>query len=287
MNAADDKENNKPPLNNKPTVMMNNQGCSNIDKNETKTQIKLNGSSHQSIDSNDQITALPLSNGTNGVLNSDGALSLPSTSNCVCLPNCTRSETGETEISNRETEDQPLPSDSNIRQYQTESIRPTMRPVQNQCHVREVSNYDANSSSEDEECCIYTYKGDSNQSADLHSSFFRLDSMPPRQNNHSGNSSPEMDYLEMDFDPGPSNGKDSSSSSECGEEMRDEGCFPENFLNAVNDEEALSELEQEEEVYHSPSSPVSTPSPLPPGVQISEPTNQPSSSGELTMFHYF
>lgn len=56
--------------------------------------------------------------------------------------------------------------------------------------------------------CIYTYKGD--QVADLPSSFFNLNDLlplqmaPPEENNAERNSSPEMDFLEMDFDPGPS-----------------------------------------------------------------------------------
>lgn len=53
--------------------------------------------------------------------------------------------------------------------------------------------------------CIYTYKGD--QVADLPSSFFNLNKSPltlPLKPNREQSSSPEMDYLEMDFDPGPS-----------------------------------------------------------------------------------
>ncbi|XP_044735640.1 uncharacterized protein LOC123297888 [Chrysoperla carnea] len=65
--------------------------------------------------------------------------------------------------------------------------------------------------------CVYTYKGGS---ADLPDSFFiddhqedfypRIEIPPLRQ--RSRESSPEMDYLEMDFDPGPSCEADSESS---------------------------------------------------------------------------
>lgn len=88
-----------------------------------------------------------------------------------------------------------------------------------------------------DECCIYTYKGD--QLADLPSSFFRLDiqggvehsasggEMPRTRHvcenqDNCGSSSPEMDFLEMDFDPGPSCGQysDDEDSDSC--ELRDE-----------------------------------------------------------------
>ncbi|XP_069672940.1 uncharacterized protein [Periplaneta americana] len=85
-----------------------------------------------------------------------------------------------------------------------------------------------------DECCIYTYKGD--QMADLPSSFFTLDVLarcgdqgPSGEGarredgdehgrdgeRNGGGSSPEMDFLEMDFDPGPSCGQDSEDDSDC------------------------------------------------------------------------
>ena len=85
-----------------------------------------------------------------------------------------------------------------------------------------------------DECCIYTYKGD--QMADLPSSFFTLDVLArtaePGPNGegarkedgdvegrggdrNGGGSSPEMDFLEMDFDPGPSCEQDSEEDSDC------------------------------------------------------------------------
>lgn len=63
--------------------------------------------------------------------------------------------------------------------------------------------------------CIYTYKGD--HVADLPSSFFSLDiplaRSPEVHTNRQDNASPEMDFLEMDFDPGPSGDADSDSQS--------------------------------------------------------------------------
>lgn len=126
-------------------------------------------------------------------------------------------------------------------------------------------DYDRNSSSEDEECCIYTYKGDSNQMADLPSSFFRLDLMPSKPNGTSRNSSPDMDYLEMDFDPGPSNDRYSSSDSECGEER------------FVAEEPPSLPVDCEfigMEPDPTPPSPLSTPSPVR--------SEQPGSSGQYS-----
>nr|CAD7603610.1 unnamed protein product [Timema genevievae] len=84
-----------------------------------------------------------------------------------------------------------------------------------------------------DECCIYTYKGD--QSADLPNSFFSLEFLSREgdhrdfrdelaggreedhrvENNRDGSSSPEMDFLEMDFDPGPSCEQDSDEELNC------------------------------------------------------------------------
>lgn len=85
-----------------------------------------------------------------------------------------------------------------------------------------------------DECCIYTYKGD--QMADLPSSFFTLDVLARSGDQgpcgegarredgdiegrggdrNGGSSSPEMDFLEMDFDPGPSCEQDSEEDSDC------------------------------------------------------------------------
>ncbi|KAF5274633.1 hypothetical protein FQR65_LT04333 [Abscondita terminalis] len=81
---------------------------------------------------------------------------------------------------------------------------------------------ESNSSDENEllsisdDGCIYTYKGD--QAADLPRSFFSLDLPIPHgpelpTSNRLETVSPEMDFLEMDFDPGPSGDADSDSQS--------------------------------------------------------------------------
>ncbi|XP_067002011.2 uncharacterized protein [Anabrus simplex] len=98
-----------------------------------------------------------------------------------------------------------------------------------------------------DECCIYTYKGD--QCADLPSSFFRLDALTSGDQigtgegsrcrrdggdegvHNSGSSSPEMDFLEMDFDPGPSCEQDSDDESDH-EELAEEEAVP--YPNAGN-----------------------------------------------------
>lgn len=87
---------------------------------------------------------------------------------------------------------------------------------------------DSDNSSDDTELlslsddgCIYTYKGDN--VADLPESFFSID-IPPLENNdvlpdRQDNSSPEMDFLEMDFDPGQSGDVDSDSVSNADTEI--------------------------------------------------------------------
>ena len=82
-----------------------------------------------------------------------------------------------------------------------------------------------------DECCFYTYKGD--QMADLPTSFYTHDVLARGDqsgeggrredgddegrvgNRNGGGSSPEMDFLEMDFDPGPSCEQDSEDDSDC------------------------------------------------------------------------
>jgi len=80
----------------------------------------------------------------------------------------------------------------------------------------------------EDECCVYTYKGDS-RTADLPSSFFHF-SPPPlqqaqqeqqQQQQNNGRpqnglnelNSPDMDFLEMDFDPGGPGHIDGKNSS--------------------------------------------------------------------------
>lgn len=100
---------------------------------------------------------------------------------------------------------------------------------------------------EEDEYCIYTYKGDENQMADLPSSFFRLGvAQPPGGRGESRSSSPDMDYLEMDFDPGPSNDRgDSSEDSDCCDMQHDER--PDSGANEVSPRVNHSPLEDEDE----------------------------------------
>ncbi len=69
----------------------------------------------------------------------------------------------------------------------------------------------SSSSSEDDEQCVYTYKG-AEVGSDLPESFVYLGmNVPNGRDRASACSSPDMDYLEMDFDPGQSNDQDSDS----------------------------------------------------------------------------
>lgn len=61
--------------------------------------------------------------------------------------------------------------------------------------------------SDGEDYCIYTYKGNDNtvhldQKEDVNQG--HAEEHEAAGQHHSGRSSPEMDFLEMDFDPGPS-----------------------------------------------------------------------------------
>ncbi|XP_018333107.1 uncharacterized protein LOC108742406 isoform X2 [Agrilus planipennis] len=82
-------------------------------------------------------------------------------------------------------------------------------------HLSDSSNDENELLSISDDGCVYTFKGD--QVADLPSSFFSLDiPLQPSpeisiQNRQKNNTSPEMDYLEMDFDPGPSGDADSDT----------------------------------------------------------------------------
>lgn len=70
--------------------------------------------------------------------------------------------------------------------------------------------YGSSSSEDDDEHCVYTYKGAEVASNASESSLYVGVDM---SNGRDGSlcSSPDMDFLEMDFDPGPSNGQDSDS----------------------------------------------------------------------------
>ncbi|XP_046396772.1 uncharacterized protein LOC124163740 [Ischnura elegans] len=103
-----------------------------------------------------------------------------------------------------------------------------------------------------DECCIYTYRGDREGVADLPYLFGvdgqeadnvanvdamvnigrRLGDVPPPRC-----SSPEMDFLEMDFDPGPPTGRDSDES---GRDSQEECDGAEVVCGAVNPEVAAN-----------------------------------------------
>lgn len=69
-----------------------------------------------------------------------------------------------------------------------------------------------NSSSEDDdEHCVYTYKGSEVGSDQPETIFHKGINVQNNRDGTSECSSPEMDFLEMDFDPGLSNGQDSDS----------------------------------------------------------------------------
>lgn len=69
--------------------------------------------------------------------------------------------------------------------------------------------YGSSSSEDDDEHCVYTYKGA--EMSNVSEPFLNVGVEVPNGRNGSLCSSPDMDYLEMDFDPGPSNGQDSDS----------------------------------------------------------------------------
>lgn len=117
------------------------------------------------------------------------------------------------------------------------------------CMDKNKSKHDSDNSSDDTELlslsddgCIYTYKGDN--VADLPESFFSID-IPPLENNdlvvpdRRDNSSPEMDFLEMDFDPGQSGDVDSDSISnadtDCGKPQPTKATKEENSEEAINE----------------------------------------------------
>ncbi|GLH06017.1 Uncharacterized protein GBIM_11541 [Gryllus bimaculatus] len=163
-----------------------------------------------------------------------------------------------------------------------------------------------------DECCIYTYKGD--QMADLPSSFFRLDVLAGGEQaeaadavrnrlegedggRQSRSSSPEMDFLEMDFDPGPSCDQDSEEESDHGELQEEaaaysnhsENLLPEPEPESCNKQEARNDLNAAAGSNNNSLDNASpSPSPLSPeeqniSVEASCSTNQdPSSSWSVT-----
>ncbi|KAG8245301.1 hypothetical protein J6590_005614 [Homalodisca vitripennis] len=259
MNAADDKKScNKPNKINRTNsdTVCSSIMCTTAENNEVPLlPQKLNGTSQPNCNKH------PITNGAYSKVNSVSC----------SVTSCSGSDGPSCTIKNATASNgnpQNRQSDSNFKDNYGLPMRNSTKGESNACNIqrpskvneRSVFDYDGYSSSEDEECCIYTYKGDSNQMADLPSSFFRLDFMPSRPNGNSRNSSPDMDYLEMDFDPGPSNDHCSSSSSECNEEREEERLAVEALMLEVPVERDPT---PEPDVNPpTPLSPLSTPSPV-------------------------
>ena len=142
--------------------------------------------------------------------------SSPSTSSSVCSKSVSA---GKNVVKGRTYSSEEYDTKANDKKRKTGSVLD---------HENLNENEGEDGLSEDD-YCIYTYKGD--QFADLPNSFYRVeigdhegenqnveeerdvneDRRHLRENREGSNpgSSPEMDYLEMDFDPGPSAGQDS------------------------------------------------------------------------------
>ncbi|CAL1688538.1 unnamed protein product [Lasius platythorax] len=89
--------------------------------------------------------------------------------------------------------------------------------IQRREHVERMDSSSGNEGdmSDGEDYCIYTYKGNDDvihldQQEELHQG--HAENHEAEGQNHSGRSSPEMDFLEMDFDPGPSCEQDTGDS---------------------------------------------------------------------------
>ncbi|XP_076178252.1 uncharacterized protein LOC143152243 [Ptiloglossa arizonensis] len=84
-----------------------------------------------------------------------------------------------------------------------------------QSERRDSSSGNEGDMSDGEDYCIYTYKGNDDaihlaQKEDVHQG--QAEEHEEEGQHHSGRSSPEMDFLEMDFDPGPSCEQDTGDS---------------------------------------------------------------------------
>lgn len=96
-----------------------------------------------------------------------------------------------------------------------------------------------------DECCIYTYKGD--VAADLPSSFMNLEipdnnDLLDQSRNGSRASSPEMDFLEMDFDPGPSCDADSDESSVHSDNIKSDENVAQNDCNTSSPQPVMDNV---------------------------------------------
>lgn len=290
MNLAGDKENQPVKING---VNQEAVPCNSItsveDSERSAPQTNVNDNSHQNNDCNKRCFtngAYPKLNSVSCTLSSNE----PSTSRVAQAP-CGESTSLQNANTERRESAQALLPRNNPDCQEHESRCENVKK-QYKSKDRPSRKYDSSSSSEDEECCIYTYKGDSSQMADLPSSFFRLDFMPSRQHPNSRNSSPDMDYLEMDFDPGPSNDRDSfSSGSEFdGARPEEEELFPADVPSLPKPQQSSEPIPEPvvEPEYNSPTpvSPLSTPSP----VWNSRPQSshdRPNSSSKYTFCDFY
>lgn len=284
MNIAGDKENQPIKING---INQESATCSSTISAEandkTAPQTTVNGNSLQNSDCNKATI-------TNGAYSKVNPAVCTLSSNNICEASTSRisqalyaesTNLQNTNAGGESAQGTLLRNNPDCQEYENrhETVKKPCKPK-----VRQACNYDSSGSSEDEECCIYTYKGDSGQMADLPSSFFRLDFMPSRQHANSRNSSPDMDYLEMDFDPGPSNDRDSSSGSDLdGAREDEEKMFPAEASSLPIHQPSCGPtpepVVEPESNSPTPVSPLSTPSPVWSSRPQSSP-DQPNSSSK-------
>ncbi|XP_043256611.1 uncharacterized protein LOC122399752 [Colletes gigas] len=89
------------------------------------------------------------------------------------------------------------------------------KSIQRESERRDSSSENEGDVSDGEDYCIYTYKGNNDAVHLAQKKEVRQEQAEEREEEgqyHSGRSSPEMDFLEMDFDPGPSCEQDTGDS---------------------------------------------------------------------------
>ncbi|KAJ8872718.1 hypothetical protein PR048_026332 [Dryococelus australis] len=195
--------------------------CNGVDPSHLEDATKLNNNELCSTSSTGVSSTLCTANNFNHVMNENGTDML-----------CNANFHGNVDQRSAGTGNQKLPASANTNGCRKVggSLNNSGRFAGDRCYS------DSDSDGEDgysgDECCIYTYKGD--QAADLPNSFFRLDALSRSRDrgsrdlrngqvengiegNRNGSSSPEMDFLEMDFDPGPSCEQDSDEALDCDE----------------------------------------------------------------------
>lgn len=106
--------------------------------------------------------------------------------------------------------------------------------------------YVSSSSEDDDEHCVYTYKGA--QIPNVPESVFNVIDVPNGREN-SLCSSPDMDYLEMDFDPGPSNGQDSDSDNASNDVPNIDEIVHSNYNNTIDNFKQESRCDENANCY--------------------------------------